>query len=51
VLIKILYLVLVLSTVALLGTAAALYFRLRRHMAAGKSPDETQGTAIPGTKV
>jgi len=52
VLIKILYVILVLSTLALLGAAAAIFVRIRRHMAAGKTREgeAEHEVAIPGGK-
>jgi hypothetical protein len=48
VLIKILYVVLVLSTVALLWAAAACYVRVRRHLAAKHEAEEHPRQAIRG---
>ena len=51
-LIKILYVILVLSTVALLGAGIAIYVRVRRHMAASKAHESEAAHEVgtPGGK-
>ena len=47
--IKILYAVLVLSTLALLGAAGACYVRVRRHLAARHDAEAEHEKRIPST--
>jgi hypothetical protein len=47
---KVLYIVLVLCTIAVVGTAIALYLRVRAHLGKGAEPREQQDEKSESTK-
>jgi len=47
VIVKILYAILVLSTIAVVGVAIAIYWRVRRHLS---PPDQSQARPLPETQ-